>query len=237
MTLIAMCERVLAEVGWPVPSAIATNTDATAKQILAIANTELRMLSQGYEWPHLEVDYQFNTVAAQAQYPWPDDFRKLSFGSVFDASQYYGVRGSMNIERWQKYKNGLLGSLSHQKFRQTYVAGVPTMELTPTPTDVRSMVALYVTKEYARDAGGTSKEMYTADTDVSKVPEELVELGVKWRFRRAKGLDFSVELAEYNSQVKQQYAGYKALGDIPVGGGSYDDGLTSGYVPDNGFGA
>lgn len=237
MTLIAMCQRVLAEVGWPVPSAIASNTDATAVQIFAIANTELRMISQSYDWPQLEVEYTFDTVADQTLYPWPTDFRKAVFESVFNTDQYYRIRGSINVEQWNRYKYGLLGSVSHLRFRQTYVAGVPNMEISPSPNAGETLVAFYISKEYARNNAGVSQAMYVVDTDESKVPEELVELGVKWRFRRAKGLDFSAEFAEYNTMVKQQFAAYKAPADIPVGGPRFPvDGLTCGYVPDNGYG-
>lgn len=237
MSLIEMCRRVLAETGWPVPSAITSNSDGTAQQIFAIANTELRVLSQKYDWPQLEVELSFDTVVDQEEYPWPADFRKLEFASVFDTEEYYRIRGSLNIQQWNRYKHGLLGSVSHQRFRQKYVDGDPTMELTPAPNDVRTYVALYYTNHYARDSDGVSIVEYVNDSDVSKIPEDLVELGVKWRFRRAKGLDFSAELAEYNAEVKSRFAGYKALGEIAVGGPSFSqDCLTEGYVPDNGFG-
>lgn len=236
MAFKEICNRVLAETGFPQFSSIASNADAGAQQILAIANTQLRLMSQKHEWPQLEVEYSFDTVASQAQYAWPADFRKLVVGSVFDTEQYYRVRGSTTIEQWNSYKYGLLGSLSHQRFRQVYVAGVPTIELTPAPTDARSLVALYMTNEYARNAAGVSQAEYVLDTDVSKVPEHIVEIGIKWRFRRAKGLDYSVEIAEYESMIRQQFAGAAALGDIPIGGYALDDGITSGYVPDNGFG-
>lgn len=243
MTLVLMCQRVLAEVGWPVPSAIVSNNDATAQQIFAIANTELRSVSHTYDWPQLEVEYEFDTVADQTEYALPTDFRKIATDSLFDTEEYYRLRGSTPIAQWNKYKHGLLGSLSHQRYRMKYVQNVadmnPYMELTPAPTDIRSLVALYFTNELVLTNDGTGAHGYVSDDDASKVPEHVIELGVKWRFRRAKGLDFSAELAEYNTHVKQMFAGLKALGDIPVGGNPhyYEEGLTSGYVPDNGFGA
>lgn len=239
MTLISICNDVLKEVGWPTYSSIASSSDGTAQQIFSIANTELRQLSLAKRWPHLDVEYAFSTVVGQAVYPWPDDFDAVAFGGVFDASEYYQVRGSMNFEDWARLKYGNLSSLSYQKFRTGYATdGTPQIEITPTPDSVRNLIALYHTNEYARQSDGTSVVGYTADSDTSKVPEDIVELGIKWRFRRAKGLDFSAELVEYNTSLMSRFNRYKASQDILIGQReTYDHyGITDGYIPDNGFG-
>lgn len=245
MTLLTMCNRVLTLNGFPALLSIVGSDNPGAIQILSIANAELRALSEAFDWPQLEVEHEFTTVADQSVYDWPADFRKVSPTSVFDANAYYRIKGSTDIQLWNRYKYGLLGSVSHQRYRLGYrtelgdnEVGVPTLEFTPAPTDVRDVVALYFTNKYARNATSNAvSEMYEADTNVSRLPERLIELGVGWRLRRAKGLDYSAELAEYNNTVGQQFAAYKGSSDVPVGAIPAYEGLTDGYVPDNGFGA
>lgn len=239
MTLLSICRSVAGETGWPVMDAVASNSELTAVQLFAIANTELNSLSEMFDWPHLEVDYIIPTVKGTAVYSLPGDFRKIAFGSLFNANQYYRIRGSMSTEEWQVRKHGLLGNLSRTTFRIAYPAGLPVIELTPTPVTAENAVLLYYSTKHARDSTSVAVPQYTVDSDVSRIPERLVQLGIKWRFRRAKGLDFSAELAEYNATVNQQYTARKAPQDIPIGGRRYSsdlDGVTSGYVPDNGFG-
>lgn len=236
MTLLTMVQEVLGETGWPVPSSVAQNTEGTAVQVLAIANAELRALSRQFNWAHLRTEYTFNTVIGQAAYAWPNDFRTLAWETVFDTQEYYRIKGSTPLQQWQRWQYGLEGQLSHLRFLMRYVDGTPQIVLSPTPVSVKSLTAFYFSKNFALDDGGTPKEIFTADNDTSRVPEQLVQLGLRWRFRRAKGLDFSAELAEYNSTVATQFAKFHAVGDIPVGAKRYDDELTDGYVPDNGFG-
>ncbi len=239
MSLLTICQSVMSETGWPEPQAIAASTEATARQIFRIANTELRALSQMFEWPHLETEYDFATVPAQAIYFWPDDFRVAAQQSVYNKAEYYGLKGSIGIQQWHMLKYGNLSSLNTTRFRTVYPLGVPGIELTPVPVEAEDLVGVYYSKEYAKSSGGVSQPAYTVDTDVSKVPEEYVELGIKWRFRRAKGLDFSAELAEYNATVKDQFSRVLNGAEIKVGGPRwpYDEaGLTPGYVRDQGFG-
>ncbi len=48
----------------------------------------------------------------------------------------------------------------------------------------------YVSKNLYADADGNPKPEWTADTDVCRIPERLVELGVIWRWLQFKGLDY-----------------------------------------------
>lgn len=238
MSLLSICKIVLAETGWPVLSTIASNSDATAQQIFAIANSELQSLSELFNWPHLEVEYPFNTVANQGVYLWPADFRVLAPQSVFNKSEYYELKGSTGLQYWELLKYGKLGTLAREKFRAVYPLGAPGIEITPAPVGVQSLVAVYYSNQYARDATGVGIASYLNDTDVAKIPERYVQLGVRWRFRRAKGLDFSAELAEYNSTVQTQFAKYTAQGEIRVGGAKRRfESLTNGYIRKDGYGA
>lgn len=239
MSLLTVCQNVLAETGWPIAGAIATNSDLTAKQIFAIANTELRALCELYDWPQLETEYTFNLLPGQSVYLWPADFRVMAPLGMFDAEQYYSVKGSTGIPYWQMLKEGRLSNLNRARFRVTFPLGAPGVEFTPAPDTIGARLAVYYSKCYVRNNIGENIAQYLADTDVSRIPERYVELGVKWRFRRAKGLDFSAELAEYNSTVQAQFSRHVASGAITIGGprGFIETtGLAPGYVRDYGFG-
>lgn len=238
MSLQSICSAVLSEVGWPTLTAYSTSSDPTAKQIVALANKELVTLSEQYDWPQLDIEYTFDTVAAQATYDLPTNFRKMIGGSVYNADEYYRLRGSVNVETWNRHKYGLLGSIAHQRYRLRYDAadGGEYIELAETPTTAETLVMVYQTNEYARTSENDDNPKYEADTDVAKIPESIVQAGVAWRFRRAKGLDFSAELAEYGAIVKTQLAKYLQLSTLPVGKTDLLPEITEGYVPDNGYG-
>lgn len=238
MTLLTICKNVLAANGWPALSTIASNTDGTAQQIFTLANNELKSLCLGFDWPQLESTYNFNTVVGQAVYPFPTDFRAMETHSAYDTAQYYPIRGSVGIAEWNARKNGLLANVSRTALRIVYVAGVPSFELVPTPDTIRALVISYYSKDFALNNAGASIPLYTADSDQAKVPEDQVELGLMWRFRRAKGLDFSAELSEYNAMLQTRFAKTVAQADIPIGGTRLlDPYLTNGYVRQNGFGS
>jgi hypothetical protein len=67
--------------------------------------------------------------------------------------------------------------------------------------------------------GGSPKTDWTADSDVSVLDEDLIELGVIWRTMRRLGLAYDEELNEYNNQVSQAVArdgGTGTLSLVPI---------------------
>lgn len=235
MSLLDVVQRVCDEVGLPRPSAVATSTEQLARQMFSLANAELEELSKRFNWPVLTREYSFNTVAGTAQYNLPADYRKFLQETVFDSTRYYQLRGSLSAGEWERTKALNLGSLSTQRVR---IFGNPLkLNILPTPTAVNTVVFEYMTKKFAVNAGNAEIDRYSADNDAALIDEGLIRMGLKWRIKHAKGLDFSADLAEYESVVAREFAAAMAAPSIGVGYNRHTDlPLTQGYTPENGFG-
>lgn len=237
MSLLSICENVLTSTGWDSYTTISSNTDKTARQIFALCNIELRNLARRFSWPQLIRENPFDTVAGQSAYNTPEDFEKLIQDSAYNIDEYYSLRSSMTDRQWNDWRYGLLGQLSHQRYKLRYSNGVPYIQIAPTPDSAERLIYVYKSKYYVKSADGSElKEKFALDDDVSIVPEDVVEAGVCWRFRRMKGLDFSAELSEYNEMTRTRFAQSRGEGDIPIPNGNYMPEITEGYVPSNGFG-
>lgn len=237
MSLLSISQSVLDIVGWDQLTTISSSTDATARQIRALANQELRSVSKRFDWRYLVSSYEFTTVANQTDYPLPAGYEKLMQDSVYNKDEYYRLRSGMTDYQWNAWKFGLLGSLSHQRFRVSLDTGEPILVLAPAPETPENMILWYKSSHFVVDDSGETKAEYELDTDVARIPEDVVEAGLLWRFRRAKGLDFSAELSEYNEICRTRFAQSRAEGDLPIPNGIVQPELTDGFVPDSGFGA
>lgn len=235
MSLLSICWDVCDENGFPRPTAIASSTDAASRQLFALANKALEELSKYKEWPHLDTEHSFSTVADTERYTLPDDFRTLISPSMYSKSEYYSVRASVPPIEWQERKFGLLGNLDRYSMRLFYSDN--QFGIAPAPAGVEDMVFEYVSKNFAKSQDGASTfPKYMQDDNVSVLPEDLVRMSLNWRFRRAKGLEHSSEMAEYNAGVNSEYSKYKALPEVVVGRNYYTSGITDGYVRDRDFG-
>lgn len=236
MTLLSVAQDVCDVIGLTRPAAIVSGTDQLARQILGLAKETLEELG-AMDWPILEIPYTFNTVNAQSQYDLPSDFGREVGDTVYVASQYDSLRGSLTPADWQRQRSGMQANLGRYRFR---IFGLPLkLNLTPTPSVVEAIVLEYQTTYRVKQQDGTYKATFFADTDVPLMPEDLLKKGLKWRLRRAKGLDYSEEFDDYEITRAQRLAQQLSMGSMPVayrGFASTDAPIGNMYVPESGFG-
>jgi hypothetical protein len=114
------------------------------------------------------------------------------------------MRGSISGPLWQAQKRGIVTNASGRKDFRVWQNKVYVI---PAPTSVQTLVIEYIrnTPWLAVD-GTTYRAIPTVDTDTTVFPEYLLELELLWRWRHAKGLDYSEEQAEAERQANIAYA-------------------------------
>lgn len=235
MTLLSICQDTADAIGLTRPSTIVSSTDPLSRQMLAFAKETLEELS-AMAWPKLEVAYSFNTVALQQTYAVPADWSREIGDSVYGSARYSQIRGSLTPGDWARQRN-ILPGLGFYRFR---IYGNPLMiNLTPTPQVVETIVLEYQSANRVTANLGGTKVTYTLDDDTSIVDEDLMKKGLKWRLRRAKGMDYSEEFDDYELTRAQRLAQALQLGSLPVAyRGIYDGSelIGMGWVPETGYG-
>lgn len=235
MSLLSVAQDTADVIGLTRPTAIVTGNDQLARQILGLAKETIEELGL-MDWPKLQIPYSFNTVVGQTEYSLPADFGREVGDTVYVASQYHHLRGSLTPGDWARQRDQLQIQMGRYRFR---IFGLPLkLHVTPAPQVVEELVLEYQTTYRVQQADTTYKTTYFADTDVSLVPEELVKKGLKWRLRRAKGLDYSEEFDDYEHDRAQRLAQQLGLGSMPVSYRNQTE-FTEGlgvYVPESGFG-
>jgi hypothetical protein len=199
------------------------------RQSLALINKALKAASYKKNWPVLVREWNFPTVPQQGDYDLPPDFHHLVAPSAWSADQYYQIKGSLTPVQWYRYF--LNGGINFPEGFRIDPFG-KKFKIAPVPGTAHNMVFMYVTKLIAKDGAGVPIEQYYQDTDEALIEEELVDMGLTWRWREKKGMDYSAELAEYNGTLNTRYAQQMGLGEVPIGGKYlYDAPLTQPTVP------
>jgi hypothetical protein len=215
MSLLSIVKSVMDSNGWPaVTASVAASTDQNMRQCLALANSSLSSVSYKKNWPVLIREHSFTTVGGQEAYPLPADFHHLVSPSAVNSDQYYQLKGSLTPIQWYRYVFN--GGISWTDGFMLDAFG-KTFKVTPLPTAAESITFMYITSNIAKTADGTPTTRYTQDTDMSLVDEDIIELGLTWRWRQKKGLDFTAELAEYNGTLNQRFAQSLGTGELPIG--------------------
>jgi hypothetical protein len=208
MSLLTIIQNVCNSpgVGLAVPTVVVTSADAGILELLQLANQEGKELGKRFDWPVLTAEQTFTTTAAAVQVgAIPSAFDRFVNDSMFNRTTARKVVGPISPQQWQAIQaNGSYTSVI-QSFRRR---GTDLL-ITPTPAAGETIAYEYISKNWCESSGGTDQSAWVADTDVGLLDEELMKLGIIWRWRKAKGFSFQDALDTYNSEVE------KAAGRAP----------------------
>lgn len=204
MSLLTQCQRVVDECGMGArPSTIVGSIQALPRQLLALAQREVEILKE-MSWQALTREQTLTTVANQEGYAFPSDYARYVTDTCWDATNYWQMKGSLNPAEWQAWKRGMVATPIRRRFRvrrnQFLVFPTPTVSGDSLVIEYQSTLAVL-----AAD-GTTYRTNYEADTDTTVFPEELIGLGVKWRLKREKGLDYTEDYNDYQAEVSSRMA-------------------------------
>lgn len=207
MSLLTICQQVAEELSLYVPATIVNNTDDSAVRLLAVAQAEGKALARRHDWSVLQKEHTFSSVAAQAAYSLPSDFRSLIDGTVWNRTQYDSVRGGLSPHEWQQWKSSILGGGTYRdRFRLRPDSGVLKFYLDPTPDAVEDYVFEYLSDSWCKSSGGTAQTAWLADDDTGILDEYLMERGMIWRLQRALGHDYTDQRRDYEREVSRAIA-------------------------------
>lgn len=215
MSVLTIAQNVAKETGFTVPSTLVSNTDEIAVQLLALITAETTDLSKGVVAGRV-VDFDWQVLMTRGTITFVDGTEAYNFPADYDASfvpetMWNNTTGRPIIipispQQFEVQKNYLIGSGIDY---MAYVYG-NQFHFSPTPSSTDSIVYEYKSTNYFRTVTtGAAKAAITADTDYTALNENIIKLGVKFRFLQAKGLIPTIgyeqcfEYKNYNAAVDQ----------------------------------
>lgn len=240
MTLLTLVQQVSNEIGLAQPSQVVGSADTTVRQLLALAQREGRELSRRYDWTPLQTEYTFTLANGVPAYAFPADFDRLINRTEWDRLNKWELYGPLSPQEWQWRKSGITVTSPRRRFR---VKGSSSTMLyidpTPGAGDVgATMVFEYISANWCKSAGSVGQSAWAADTDTGILVEDLMVMGIKWRFLNAKGMAYDEAFREYQyacDRTAAQEGGSPSLSLTRRGVNAI--GIAPASVPETGFGS
>lgn len=200
MSLLTLIQSVCERTQLPSPASVMGSSDSQVVQLRALLDEEGQALSKRGEWEALKREATHTTLAAEDQ------------GAITTIAPV-GFRYIDNETMWDRTDNlpvPLIGSVTWQRWKAT-VASTPRFRyrirggrllLTPTPSAGHTLAFEYLSDRWILGADGTTyKNAFTLDTDTVLLPEDLLRLGLRWRWKKEHGLEYAEDFRDYEHQV------------------------------------
>lgn len=217
MSLLTIIQSAADRIGIVRPSAGIGSSDQQIRSLVALAQQEGRDLAARFNWQALTRETTFTATATAAQSgALPTGYDRIIRNGMWNRTRDNCVHGPMTAQDWQAIQATIAPSIV-EGFR---IRG-DSLLITPTPTAGDSYAFEYVSQYWAGTAASTTPTLdeFSADTDIAYLREELLVLGVIWRFQKARGLDYGESMQTYEIAVKRAMDRDGGTVAIMMGGG------------------
>lgn len=189
MTVLAACQEAATELTGAVVSTLFSTTDLFARELCLQANKAARAIARGNDWRRLMVLQSVTGDGAMTSFPMPDDYARMPVkGEMRLAGVNQTLTPARDLDQWLDIQ--LTGNYG---VYGTWLLLGGTMQVLPA-LPVGEVVKFYYISN--RIVSG-DKTAFEADDDEFVLDETLLTLGIIWRWRAQKRLEYSEDLRNY----------------------------------------
>ena len=186
----------------PVPATVIGSSDQQVLQVKALLEEEGIDLTKRIASQATTFEASITTLAVEDQgaitaYA-TNGFSFIKNRTIWDRSSRLPIVGPLDGEDWQMLKAVVSTGPRYQyRLRGNHLL------INPIPTAGLSWYFEYGSKNWILGADGTTyKQFFTLDTDTLLFPEDLVLMGLRWRWKKEKGLEYAEDFRTYEMQLK-----------------------------------
>jgi len=183
------------------PSTFFSGIGRFEQEIVDLADEVVTDIIKAHDWRSLIKQYQMVGDGTTGAFDLPDDYDRMPKNADVQRANWYtwGYVDTPDLNFWRDLKNGLASPnpgywiiLDGQIQFQPAVSADTTAEF------------YYVSKAAIIDGDtGEKKNEFTKDSDTFVLDERLLTLGLIWRWRAMKRLDYAEDLQNYEIRLSQ----------------------------------
>ena len=195
-SLKSLCDKVLGASGFIVPTSYFSSLSPDDTQIAFCANEASDEIRE--KAPQIVRKAFSVTLTGDTTYPLPSDFLGYVPDTGYTVGRWDPILLPTSAQQWNEWvaTNASSGLLVRVRF----LAGL--MQVIDPDVDSVIQFEYYSSLAWTDSTGATPKEQATEDTDLCLFDRRLMELGIKWRWKKEKGLpDWQIDQSAYLQQL------------------------------------
>lgn len=173
-------------------------------EIADLVTEVARDVCKSHDWQALTGFASFSGDGVTTAFDFPADYDRMTLNSdLQDSTAWawgYQAITDLNTFLWRS-ENGF------QPFPGGWIIYGGQFHFEPAPASGATAQFPYIKKDFARDADTLAmKDEFTKDTDTFLLPERLLTLGLVWRWRENKKLDFTGDQEAFMKAISEYAA-------------------------------
>jgi hypothetical protein len=202
MTVLSACQDAAIELGQTYPNSVFSSSNTFARELQLQAKRAAAAIAKSYDWQQLIQTATLTGDGTTTAFDMPADFDRTLKTAKVHSSAFEG----QTFVQARDYDHYLyITDTSISALPGFWIIQGGQMNIFPAMADDETARFYYVSKYPVLATDGTTeKETFTADTDTFRLSEKVLALGIAWRWRAMKQLDFAVHSANYELALSEE---------------------------------
>lgn len=213
MSVLTVIQNASAVIALNRPTVVFSSAEREHFELQVLANTCASYIARDYEWQALKSRAVISGDGFSESFTFPADYdRMLKEGDLWSDRLQSPLTHITSTDQWLE--------LDIRQFET--VTGAWTLlndeiAVRPAPMNGETISYYYMSSRWARDNDGTAKSSFTADDDVFRLSESLLELCMIWKWRANKGLPYAQDQDNYEDEREKRIAADKGARLLRIG--------------------
>lgn len=215
MTVLSACQEAAVEIGQPNPTAVYGAAAPFARELALQANRVAQEIAKAHDWRALTTLGTLTGDGSTTSFALPADYdRMLKKTQVHSHSwQNMGFSSPRDLDQWLNMNDsGVTGTPGN------WVLLGGRFQFTPAMPTGETARFYYQSKYYALATDNTTtKPAFTIDTDMFRLSERVLALGIVYRWRVMKGYDASAASSQFAVALAEEIGADKGSRSLAIG--------------------
>lgn len=202
MTILQVAQYVAPRIGLEIPDQFMAGTSRDMLELQELARDTAIMIAQGHSWQKFKT---INTVTGDGvteDWDLPADYDWMPDGNdLWSSSLQSPLTHVLDENDWLEQLVKTTSTIT-----DTWIIYGGQLHIRQALGNAITAKHFYQSNKIVVSSGGTTKETFTADTDVFRLNERLLKLGMIWRWKADKGVPYDEHIEDYETLKAQDIA-------------------------------
>lgn len=209
MSVLSACQEAAIELSQGEPATLFSTSDTFAKELRLQANKAAVAIAKAHDWQAITVLNTITGTGVATAFSLPVDYDRMPKKAMLRTSlSEWPISASRDLDQWlYDQTSGFRGPS-----RRWIILG-GKMQILPALASGATAKFYYISKSIVSG----NKTAFTADADTFRLPERLLTLGVVWRWRAAKRMEYAEDLRNFEIALSEEIGTDKGSRPITIG--------------------
>lgn len=204
MSVLSACQSAFVRLVGLRPATIFSSTDQMEVEIADLATDVAVDIMGFHDWRALTKLHTITGDGVQSSFALPTDYDRIVLAQrITDTSNWlWGYTAAQSLEEWMTITNSGFAAVTPG----WWIILDGSMQFSPAPSSGSPAKFAYISRNIGLSTTGAPKAAFSTDSDSFVLDERLLTLGLIWRWKSQKGLEYAEDMANYEKALSEAAA-------------------------------